>query len=312
MEQNNKIYIAGHTGMVGSSILRELKKSGYNNIIVRSHAELDLRSQTAVKEFFQTEQLEYVFIASAKVGGIVANNTFRAEFIYDNLQMELNLIHHAYLNKVKKLIFLASSCIYPKFAPQPLKEEYLFTGILEPTNEPYSVAKLAGLKMCEAYMSQYGANFITLMPTSLYGLNDNYHPENSHVLPSMIRKFHTAKVNNINSVELWGTGTPKREFMYVDDLADAAIFLMNNYDFQNFINVGVGIDHSIRELAEIVQRVVGYEGEIVFNTQMPDGTPRKLLDSSRLLNMGWKHKTELEEGLKLSYNDFLNRVINKQ
>lgn len=312
MEQNNKIYIAGHTGMVGSSILRELKKNGYNNIIVRSHAELDLRNQTAVKEFFQTEQPEYVFIASAKVGGIVANNTFRAEFIYDNLQMELNLIHHAYLNKVKKLIFLASSCIYPKFAPQPLKEEYLFTGILEPTNEPYSVAKLAGLKMCEAYMSQYGANFITLMPTSLYGLNDNYHPENSHVLPSMIRKFHTAKVNNINTVELWGTGTPMREFMYVDDLADAAIFLMNNYDFQNFINVGVGIDHSIRELAEIVQRVVGYEGEIVFNTQMPDGTPRKLLDSSRLLNMGWKHKTELEEGLKLSYNDFLNRVINNQ
>lgn len=312
MEQNNKIYIAGHTGMVGSSILRELKKNGYNNIIVRSHAELDLRNQTAVKEFFQTEQPEYVFIASAKVGGIVANNTFRAEFIYDNLQMELNLIHHAYLNKVKKLIFLASSCIYPKFAPQPLKEEYLFTGILEPTNEPYSVAKLAGLKMCEAYMSQYGANFITLMPTSLYGLNDNYHPENSHVLPSMIRKFHTAKVNNINTVELWGTGTPMREFMYVDDLADAAIFLMNNYDFQNFINVGVGIDHSIRELAEIVQRVVGYEGEIVFNTQMPDGTPRKLLDSSRLLNMGWKHKTELEEGLKLSYNDFLNRVINYQ
>lgn len=312
MEQNNKIYIAGHTGMVGSSILRELKKNGYNNIIVRSHAELDLRNQTAVKEFFQTEQPEYVFIASAKVGGIVANNTFRAEFIYDNLQMELNLIHHAYLNKVKKLIFLASSCIYPKFAPQPLKEEYLFTGILEPTNEPYSVAKLAGLKMCEAYMSQYEANFITLMPTSLYGLNDNYHPENSHVLPSMIRKFHTAKVNNINTVELWGTGTPMREFMYVDDLADAAIFLMNNYDFQNFINVGVGIDHSIRELAEIVQRVVGYEGEIVFNTQMPDGTPRKLLDSSRLLNMGWKHKTELEEGLKLSYNDFLNRVINNQ
>lgn len=312
MEQNNKIYIAGHTGMVGSSILRELKKNGYNNIIVRSHAELDLRNQTAVKEFFQTEQPEYVFIASAKVGGIVANNTFRAEFIYDNLQMELNLIHHAYLNKVKKLIFLASSCIYPKFAPQPLKEEYLFTGILEPTNEPYSVAKLAGLKMCEAYMSQYGANFITLMPTSLYGLNDNYHPENSHVLPSMIRKFHTAKVNNINTVELWGTGTPMREFMYVDDLADAAIFLMNNYDFQNFINVGVGIDHSIRELAKIVQRVVGYEGEIVFNTQMPDGTPRKLLDSSRLLNMGWKHKTELEEGLKLSYNDFLNRVINNQ
>jgi GDP-L-fucose synthase len=312
MEKNDRIYIAGHTGMVGSAIFRELKKIGYNSIIVRTRVELDLRNQAAVKDFFETEQPEYVFIASAKVGGIVANNTFRADFIYDNLQMELNLIHHAYLNKVKKLIFLASSCIYPKFAPQPLKEEYLLTGILESTNEPYSVAKLAGLKMCEAYMSQYGANFITVMPTSLYGLNDNYHPENSHVLPSMIRKFHSAKINNINTVELWGTGTPMREFMYVDDLADAVIFLMKNYDFQNFINVGVGIDHSIRELAEIVQRVVGYKGEIVFNAHMPDGTPRKLLDSSKLLNMGWKHKIELEEGLKLSYNDFLIRVINNK
>jgi GDP-L-fucose synthase len=310
MEKNDKIYVAGHTGMVGSSITRELIKNGYTNLVFRTHAQLDLRNQTAVKEFFETEKPQYVFIASAKVGGIVANNTFRAEFIYDNLQMELNLIHHAYLYNVKKLIFLASSCIYPKFAPQPLKEEYLFTGILEPTNEPYSVAKLAGLKMCEAYMSQYGANFITLMPTSLYGVNDNYHPENSHVLPSMIRKFHTAKVNNIKTVELWGTGTPMREFLYVDDLADAAIYLMNNYDHQNFINVGVGFDHTIKELAKMVKTVVGYNGEIVFNSDKPDGTPRKLMDASKLLNMGWKHKIELKEGLELSYNDYLTRVIN--
>jgi GDP-L-fucose synthase len=310
MEKNDKIYVAGHTGMVGSSITRELIKNGYTNLVFRTHSQLDLRNQNAVKEFFEIEKPQYVFIASAKVGGIVANNTFRAEFIYDNLQMELNLIHHAYLYNVKKLIFLASSCIYPKFAPQPLKEEYLFTGILEPTNEPYSVAKLAGLKMCEAYMSQYGTNFITLMPTSLYGVNDNYHPENSHVLPSMIRKFHTAKVNNIKTVELWGTGTPMREFLYVDDLADAAIFLMNNYDHQNFINVGVGFDHTIKELAEMVKTVVGYEGEIVFNSDKPDGTPRKLMDASRLLNMGWKHKIELREGLELSYNDYLTRAIN--
>jgi GDP-L-fucose synthase len=310
MEKNDKIYVAGHSGMVGSSITRELIKNGYNNLVFRTHSQLDLRNQTAVKEFFETEKPQYVFIASAKVGGIVANNTFRAEFIYDNLQMELNLIHHAYLYNVKKLIFLASSCIYPKFAQQPLKEEYLFTGILEPTNEPYSVAKLAGLKMCEAYMSQYGANFITLMPTSLYGVNDNYHPENSHVLPSMIRKFHTAKVNNIKTVELWGTGTPMREFLYVDDLADAAIFLMNNYDHQNFINVGVGFDHTIKDLAEMVKTVVGYNGEIVFNTDKPDGTPRKLMDASKLLNMGWKHKIELKEGLELSYNDYLTRAIN--
>jgi GDP-L-fucose synthase len=295
--------------MVGSSITRELIKNGYTNLVFRTHSQLDLRNQTAVKEFFESEKPQYVFIAAAKVGGIVANNTFRAEFIYDNLQMELNLIHHSYLFNVKKLVFLASSCIYPKFAPQPLKEEYLFTGILEPTNEPYSVAKLAGLKMCEAYMSQYGANFITLMPTSLYGVNDNYHPENSHVLPSMIRKFHTAKVNNFKMVELWGTGTPMREFLYVDDLADAAIFLMNNYDHQNFINVGVGFDHTINELAEMVKTVVGYSGEIVFNSDKPDGTPRKLMDASRLLNMGWKHKIDLKEGLELSYNDFLTRAI---
>jgi GDP-L-fucose synthase len=309
MEKNDKIYIAGHTGMVGSSITRELIKNGFTNLVFRTHSQLDLRNQTAVKEFFESEKPQYVFIAAAKVGGIVANNTFRAEFIYDNLQMELNLIHHSYLFNVKKLVFLASSCIYPKFAPQPLKEEYLFTGILEPTNEPYSVAKLAGLKMCEAYMSQYGSNFITLMPTSLYGVNDNYHPENSHVLPSMIRKFHTAKVNNFKMVELWGTGTPMREFLYVDDLADAAIFLMNNYDHQKFINVGVGFDHTINELAEMVKTVVGYSGEIVFNSDKPDGTPRKLMDASRLLNMGWKHKIDLKEGLELSYNDFLTRAI---
>lgn len=310
MEKNDKIYVAGHTGMVGSSITRELIKNGYNNLVYRTHAQLDLRNQVAVKEFFEVEKPDYVFIASAKVGGIVANDTFRADFIYDNLQMELNLIHFAYLYHVKKLIFLASSCIYPKFAPQPLKEEYLFTGILEPTNEPYSVAKLAGLKMCEAYMSQYGSNFITLMPTSLYGVNDNYHPENSHVIPSMIRKFHTAKITNANTVELWGSGTPMREFLYVDDLANAAIFLMNNYDHQSFINVGVGFDYTIKELAEMVKNVVGYVGEVVFNTDKPDGTPRKLMDASRLLSLGWKHKIDLKQGLEISYNDFLTRVKN--
>jgi GDP-L-fucose synthase len=310
MEKNDKIYVAGHTGMVGSSITRELIKNGYTNLVFRTHAQLDLRNQTAVNEFFETEKPQYVFIASAKVGGIIANNTFRAEFIYDNLQMELNLIHHAYLYNVKKLIFLASSCIYPKFAPQPLKEEYLFTGILEPTNEPYSVAKLAGLKMCEAYMSQYGANFITLMPTSLYGVNDNYHPENSHVLPSMIRKFHTAMVNNIKTVELWGTGTPMREFLYVDDLADACLFLIEKYNDEMPINVGTGADVTIKELAELTKDVVDFRGEILWDASKPDGTPRKLLDVSRIENLGWKYRTDLFTGLRSTYEYFRNMRSN--
>lgn len=309
MEKHSKIFIAGHKGMVGSAIQRKLVSEGYTNIIVRSKSELDLRNQTDVSNFFEKERPEYVFILSAKVGGIIANNTYRAEFIYDNIQIEANIIHFSYQFGVKKLAFFGSSCIYPKMAPQPLKEEYLLTGTLEQTNEPYSIAKIAGLKMCEAYMSQYNCNFISLMPTSLYGLNDNYHPENSHVLPSMIRKFHHAKVNNEKSVELWGTGTPRREFLYVDDLADAAVFLMNNYDYQSFINVGIGEDHTIRELAEIVKKVVGYDGELVFNTDKPDGTPRKLMDTNKLKSLGWKPSISLEEGLKLSYQDFLTRVI---
>ena len=309
MEKNSKIFIAGHKGMVGSAIHRKLLSEEYTNIITRSKSELDLRNQSDVSNFFEKERPEYVFILSAKVGGIIANNTYRAEFIYDNIQIEANIIHSSYQFGVKKLAFFGSSCIYPKMAPQPLKEEYLLTGPLEQTNEPYSIAKIAGLKMCEAYMSQYNCNFISLMPTSLYGLNDNYHPENSHVLPSMIRKFHHAKVNNEKSVELWGTGTPRREFLYVDDLADAAVFLMNNYDYQPFINVGIGEDHTIRELAEIVKNVVGYDGELVFNTDKPDGTPRKLMDTNKLKSLGWKPSISLEEGLKLSYDDFLTRVI---
>lgn len=312
MDKNDKIYVAGHKGMVGSAIVRTLLKSGYKNLILKTREELDLTNQTLVKKFFEEERPQYVFIAAAKVGGIIANNTYRAEFIYDNLQIALNIIHNSHLYNVKKLIFLGSSCIYPKYAQQPLKEEYLLTGILEPTNEPYSIAKLAGLKMCEAYMQQYNSNFITLMPTSLYGVNDNYHPEQSHVIPSMIRKFHLAKINGDKQVELWGTGTPRREFLYVDDLADAAIFLMENYNFKEFINVGVGFDYSIKELAELVKRTVGYDGEIFFNADKPDGTPRKLMDVSRLKNMGWKHKVELEEGLKLAYKDFLsNKSIEK-
>ncbi len=310
MEKNAKIFVAGHNGMVGSAILRLLVKQGYSNIITKSRAELDLREQSEVRKFFATAKPEYVFIAAAKVGGIVANNKFRAEFIYDNIQIETNLIHCSYLHDVKKLVFLGSSCIYPKMAPQPLKEEYLLTGLLEPTNEPYSIAKLAGLKMCEAYMQQYNCNFITLMPTSLYGLNDNYHPENSHVLPSMIRKFHEAMINKIDKVELWGTGTPRREFINVDDLADAVVFLMKNYDYKIFINVGIGIDYTIRELAEIVKEVVGYKGEIFFDDSKPDGTPRKLMEISKLNELNWQPSISLIEGLTISYNDFLKRVTN--
>ena len=304
MEKSSKIYIAGHRGMVGSAIHRKLISEGYTNIITRTSKELDLRNQTLVDAFFQTEQPEYVFLAAAKVGGIMANNTYRADFLYENLQLQNNVIHAAYVNKVKKLMFLGSSCIYPKLAPQPLKEEYLLTGTLEPTNEPYAIAKIAGIKMCEAYRAQYGCNFISVMPTNLYGINDNYHPENSHVLPALSRRFHEAKVNNADHVEIWGTGSPLREFMYSDDLADACYFLMMNYNEPDFINIGTGHDLSIKDLADLIKHVLGYEGAITFDTSKPDGTPRKLMDVSKLHSLGWKHKIELPEGIEQVYDDF--------
>ncbi len=307
MEKSSKIYIAGHRGMVGSAIHRKLISEGYTNIITRTSKELDLRNQTLVDAFFQTEQPEYVFLAAAKVGGIMANNTYRADFLYENLQLQNNVIHAAYVNKVKKLMFLGSSCIYPKLAPQPLKEEYLLTGTLEPTNEPYAIAKIAGIKMCEAYRAQYGCNFISVMPTNLYGINDNYHPENSHVLPALIRRFHEAKVNNADHVEIWGTGSPLREFMYSDDLADACYFLMMNYNEPDFINIGTGHDLSIKDLAGLIKHVLGYEGAITFDTSKPDGTPRKLMDVSKLHSLGWKHKVELAEGIEMAYEDFLKK-----
>jgi GDP-L-fucose synthase len=305
MEKSSKIYIAGHRGMVGSAIHRKLISEGYTNIITRTSKELDLRNQVLVDAFFQTEQPEYVFLAAAKVGGIMANNTYRADFLYENLQLQNNVIHAAYVNKVKKLMFLGSSCIYPKLAPQPLKEEYLLTGTLEPTNEPYAIAKIAGIKMCEAYRAQYGCNFISVMPTNLYGINDNYHPENSHVLPALIRRFHEAKVNNADHVEIWGTGSPLREFMYSDDLADACYFLMMNYNEPDFINIGTGHDLSIKDLADLIKHVLGYEGAITFDTSKPDGTPRKLLDVCKLHSLGWKHRVELAEGIVMAYEDFL-------
>jgi GDP-L-fucose synthase len=305
MRKDEKIYIAGHRGMVGSAIHRKLVSEGYTNIVYRSSKELDLRDQKSVEEFFKAEKPDYVFLAAAKVGGIVANNTYRADFLYENLQLQNNVIHQSYLNGVKKLMFLGSSCIYPKLAPQPLKESYLLTGVLEPTNEPYAIAKIAGIKMCEAYRAQYGCNFISVMPTNLYGINDNYHPQNSHVLPALIRKFHEAKVNNLESVEIWGTGSPLREFLFSDDLADACYFLMNNYDESGFINIGVGHDLSIKDLALLIKDTIGYTGELRFDTTKPDGTPRKLMDVSRLHELGWKHKIELEEGIKLAYADFL-------
>lgn len=307
MEKSSKIYIAGHRGMVGSAIHRKLISEGYTNIITRTSKELDLRNQTLVDAFFQTEQPEYVFLAAAKVGGIMANNTYRADFLYENLQLQNNVIHAAYVNKVKKLMFLGSSCIYPKLAPQPLKEEYLLTGTLEPTNEPYAIAKIAGIKMCEAYRAQYGCNFISVMPTNLYGINDNYHPENSHVLPALIRRLHEAKVNNAAHVEIWGTGSPLREFMYSDDLADACYFLMMNYNEPNCINIGTGHDLSIKDLAGLIKHVLGYEGAITFDTSKPDGTPRKLMDVSKLHSLGWKHKVELAEGIEMAYEDFLKK-----
>jgi len=306
MEKNQKIYIAGHGGMVGSAIRRNLESKGYNNLIVRSSKELDLRNQAAVAQFFEKERPDYVFLAAAKVGGIIANNTFRAEFLYDNLLIESNIIHSAWKNDVKKLMFLGSSCIYPKLAPQPLKEEYLLTGLLEPTNEPYAIAKIAGIKLCEAYRDQYGANFISVMPTNMYGKGDNYHPSNSHVLPGLIRRFHEATENNDNEVVVWGTGTPKREFMFADDLADACFFLMQEYNKRDLINIGTGEDLSIAELAQIIKDTVGFKGNIVFDTSKPDGTPRKLMDVSKLHSLGWKHKTALTGGIVEAYQDFLH------
>jgi len=307
MEYNQKIYIAGHGGMVGSAIKRNLESKGYNNLLFRSSKELDLRNQQAVADFFEKERPEYVFLAAARVGGIVANNTFRADFLYENLMIESNIIHAAWKNEVKKLMFLGSSCIYPKMAPQPLKEEYLLTGLLETTNEPYAIAKIAGIKLCEAYRDQYGANFISVMPTNLYGKGDNYHPSNSHVLPGLIRRFHEAKENDLPAVTVWGTGTPKREFLYADDLAEACFFLMQEYNKRAFINIGTGEDLSIAELAELVKHTIGFKGEILFDKSKPDGTPRKLMDVSKLHALGWKHSVSLKEGIKSAYQDFLQK-----
>ena len=303
MEKSSKIYIAGHRGMVGSSILRALQAKGYSNFILKSSAELDLRNQQAVSDFFATEKPDYVFLAAAKVGGIVANNTYRADFIYENMMIQSNVIHQAYLNGVKKLLFLGSSCIYPKLAPQPLKEEYLLTGLLEPTNEPYAIAKIAGIKMCDAYREQYGCNFISVMPTNLYGPNDNYDLNNSHVLPALLRKFITAKNNGDAAVTIWGTGSPLREFLHADDLADACLFLMQTHNDSGLVNIGVGEDISILNLAKMVKQIVGFEGEIITDTSKPDGTPRKLMDVSKLTNLGWKASISLEEGIKKVYEE---------
>ena len=308
MEKSAKIYIAGHRGMVGSAIHRKLTAEGFNNFVFRTSSELDLRDQASVKDFFETERPEYVFLAAAKVGGIMANNIYRAEFLFDNLQIQNNIIDSAYRVNVKKLLFLGSSCIYPKLAPQPLHEDSLLTGTLEPTNEPYAIAKIAGIKMCEAYRSQYGCDFISVMPTNLYGPNDNYDLNKSHVLPAMIRKFHEAKEENKPVVELWGTGSPLREFLHADDLADACYFLMQNYSEPGFLNVGVGSDVTIKELAELIQKTVGYVGEVHWNTDKPDGTPRKLMDVSKLHALGWKHKTDLTEGIRITYQDFLQKI----
>ena len=305
MNLDAKIYVAGHRGLVGSAIVRNLEDKGYKNIIYRTHKELDLTNQEAVRRFFEEEKPEYVFLAAAKVGGIHANNTYPADFIYDNLMIQNNVIKAAHDFEVKKLLFLGSTCIYPKMAPQPIKEEYLLTGSLEETNEAYAVAKIAGLEMCKFFKRQYGDNFISCMPTNLYGPNDNFDLKNSHVLPALIRKFHEAKVNNSEAVEVWGTGTPLREFLYVDDMADACVFLMENYDGEQHVNIGTGEEVSIRELAETVKEVVGFDGELVFNTEMPDGTPRKLTTVDKLHGLGWKHKVSLNKGIKLAYNWFL-------
>lgn len=296
--------------MVGSAIVRTLEKAGYRHIIKRTSKELDLRDQQAVSSFFEEQRPDYVFLAAAKVGGIVANNTYRADFIYENIAIQTNVIHQSYVNKVKKLLFLGSSCIYPKLAPQPLKEDYLLTGLLEPTNEPYAIAKIAGIKMCEAYRTQYGCDFISAMPTNLYGINDNYHPENSHVLPALIRRFHEAKIQGAESVTIWGTGSPLREFLYADDLGEACLFLMEAYSQDQFINIGVGEDLSIGSLALLIKEIVGFEGAILFDSSKPDGTPRKLMDVTKIRELGWKHKVSLAEGIKLAYADYIAKHTN--
>lgn len=303
MNKTDKIYVAGHRGMVGSAIVRKLQAEGFENLVLRTSAELDLRNQAEVNQFFVEEKPAYVFLAAAKVGGIQANNIYRADFLYDNLMIEANIIHAAHENNVQKLMFLGSSCIYPKMAPQPLKEEYLLTDELEPTNEPYAIAKIAGIKLCENYRRQYGDNFISVMPTNLYGPNDNYDLNNSHVLPALLRKFHTAKVEGAESVEIWGSGSPKREFLHVDDLADACYQLMQNYEGEEWLNVGTGEDISIKDLALTIKEVVGFEGELRFDASKPDGTPRKLMDVSKLHNFGWKHRIELKEGIRLVYEE---------
>lgn len=309
MEKQGKIYVAGHRGMVGSAIVRKLKSEGYKNIIVRTSTELDLRNQQAVADFFSEEKPDYVFLAAAKVGGILANNIYRAEFLYDNLMVEANIIHSAYKANVSKLLFLGSSCIYPKMAPQPMNEDALLTGLLEQTNEPYAIAKIAGIKLCEAYRDQYNCNFISAMPTNLYGQGDNYNLQNSHVLPALIRKFDTAVKDGLDEVEIWGTGTPFREFMYVDDLADACFFLMETYNEKQFVNVGTGEEVTIKQLAEAVAEVTGFNGSIVFNTEKPDGTPRKLMDSTKIHEAGWKHKISLKEGLQKAYAAYKNEQV---
>lgn len=310
MKIDSKIYVAGHRGMVGSAIVRALQKNQFNNIVTRTSAELDLRNQKAVNDFFDQEKPEYVFLAAAKVGGILANNTYRAEFLYDNLILEANVIHAAHITGVRKLLFLGSSCIYPKFAPQPLQEESLLSGFLEPTNEPYAIAKIAGIKMCETYRQQYGDCFISAMPTNLYGPNDNYDLNSSHVLPAMIRKFHEAKVNGEQPVHLWGTGNPMREFLHVDDLAQACLFLMENYNEDQFINVGSGVDISIKELSEIIAEIVGFNGEIIWDTSKPDGTPKKLMDVSKLEKLGWKAQISLRQGIESVYEIFKSEYNN--
>jgi GDP-L-fucose synthase len=307
MDLKDKIYIAGHRGLVGSAIHRALEKKGFTNLVYKTSKELDLRNQAAVEGFFAKEKPKFVFLAAAKVGGIVANNTYRADFLYDNLVIVSNIVHAAYANNVTKLLFLGSSCIYPKMCPQPIKEEYLLTGALEQTNEPYAIAKIAGIKLCETYREQYGANYISLMPTNMYGINDNYHPQNSHVLPALIRRFHEAKTAGLKEVAIWGSGSPRREFLYADDLADACFFLMENYNEKGIINIGCGEDVSIKELAGLVKDVTRYEGDLVFDTTKPDGTPRKLLDVSKLHTLGWHHKTALKEGIETAYQDFLTK-----
>ena len=308
MNKKDKIYIAGHRGMVGSAIKTKLEKEGFTNLLFRTSDELDLRDQKAVHSFFENEKPDFVFLAAAKVGGILANDTFRADFIYENLMIESNIVHASWKSEVKKLMFLGSSCIYPKMAPQPLKEEYLLTGLLEQTNEPYAIAKIAGIKLCDAFRAQYGCNYISVMPTNLYGPNDHYDLKNSHVLPALIRKFHEAKINGESSVTIWGTGEPKREFLHVNDLADACLFLMQNYNEPGLVNVGTGTDLSILELAKLIAGIIGYTGEIKRDISKPDGTPRKLMDVSKLTEMGWTAKIQLEEGIRMVYTGYLESM----